>query len=78
MSLQVKNLIIGEGIPKICVPITGVSKKEILTQAKQVFEAGPDLVEWRADFYEDIFEAGKPEEVLDELSAVSLHLSFFW
>ena len=33
MSLQVKNLIIGEGIPKICVPITGVSKKEILTQA---------------------------------------------
>ena len=70
MSLQVKNLIIGEGIPKICVPITGVSKKEILTQAKQVFEAGPDLVEWRADFYEDIFEEGKPEEVLDELSAV--------
>ena len=52
MSLQVKNLIIGEGIPKICVPITGVSKKEILTQAKQAFEAGPDLVEWRADFYE--------------------------
>ncbi len=48
MSLQVKNLIIGEGIPKICVPITGVSKKEILTQAKQAFEAGPDLVEWRA------------------------------
>lgn len=28
MSLQVKNLIIGEGIPKICVPITGVSKKK--------------------------------------------------
>lgn len=70
MSLQVKNLIIGEGTPKICVPITGVTKKEILTQAQQVFEAGPDLVEWRADFYEDIFEADQPEEVLDELSAV--------
>lgn len=70
MSLQVKNLIIGEGIPKICVPVTGVTKEEILAQAQQVFEAGPDLVEWRADFYEDIFETGKPEEVLDDLSAV--------
>ena len=29
-SVKVRNITIGEGTPKICVPIVGVTKEEIL------------------------------------------------
>lgn len=70
MSLQVKELVIGEGLPKICVPITGVNRGEILDQGRQIAAAGPDLVEWRGDFYEDILAAGRVEEILEALSDI--------
>lgn len=55
-TVQVGSLEIGAGIPKICVPITGRTRDEILTQARKIAKAGPDLVEWRGDFYEDIMD----------------------
>ena len=30
----VRNVKIGEGVPKICVPIVGVTKEEIINEAK--------------------------------------------
>lgn len=70
MSLQVKELVIGEGLPKICVPITGLTKEAILDQGRRIAAAGPDLVEWRGDFYEEIQTAGKAEEMLEALSDI--------
>lgn len=70
MSLQVKELEIGKGLPKICVPITGLTKEEILNQGRRITAAGPDLVEWRADFYKEILTAGKVEEMLETLSDI--------
>lgn len=54
--IHVGSLEIGVGIPKICVPITGKTREEILTQAREIAKVGPDLVEWRGDFYEDIMD----------------------
>lgn len=51
-TVNIRNMQIGPGIPKICVPVTGVTEEEILEQAKQAVEQQPDLLEWRADFYE--------------------------
>ena len=31
--IQVKNIILGEGMPKICVPLTESKSEEICTQA---------------------------------------------
>lgn len=70
MSLQVKDLCIGQGMPKICVPVTGATRDEILNQAREIAEAGPDLVEWRGDYYEDILTEGKAESVLETLSDI--------
>lgn len=51
----VRNIKIGEGIPKICVPIVGVTKEEIIKEAK-TFDAIPvDVVEWRVDWFEHVF-----------------------
>lgn len=53
-GIKVKNCVIGEGMPKICVPVTGRTEEEILKQAEQIAVQGPDLAEWRVDFYEEI------------------------
>lgn len=66
----VRNVKIGDGIPKICVPIVGVTKEDILNEAK-TFDAIPvDVVEWRVDWFEDVFDTEKVKEVLAELRAV--------
>ena len=33
-AVVVRNVKIGEGVPKICVPIVGVTKEEIIQEAK--------------------------------------------
>lgn len=53
--LQLRHLIIGEGMPKVCVPIVGknLDQIECSLAALQKFP-GYDMVEWRADFFEQI------------------------
>ena len=47
--IQIKNLTIGAGIPKICVPLTGTTREKICQEAEDAKKAAADLVEWRAD-----------------------------
>ena len=59
-KVQIRNVVIGEGTPKICAPIVGRTREEILIQTKELKEVGPDLAEWRADWFE---KAGEKEEL---------------
>ena len=68
--LEIRNIRIGEGIPKICVPIVGKTKEEILGEAGKLSEVPADIAEWRADWYEDVFDVEKVKEVLKELRAI--------
>ena len=63
----VRNVKIGEGMPKICVPVTGVNKAEIIETANCVSAVPADIVEWRADWFRDIFNLEKVIEVAGEL-----------
>lgn len=54
--LAVNNIVFGEGIPKICIPLIGQTEKDIILQAKQAAETDCDVVEWRADFYSDALD----------------------
>lgn len=66
----VRNVKIGEGMPKICVPIVGVTREQILESGKNISTIGADVVEWRADWYEDVFIFEKVEETAKELRDV--------
>lgn len=66
----VRNLKIGEGMPKICVPIVGKTKEEILQAAKEVCKVPADLVEWRADWFESVFEIEEVKNVLSKLREI--------
>lgn len=69
-TVQIRNIIIGEGRPKICVPIVGKTKEEILTEADSFADIPVDVVEWRADWYEDVFDTDKVLETAKELNTV--------
>lgn len=67
--VEVRNIKIGEGIPKICVPIVGVTKEEIISEAKTFDSIPVDVVEWRVDWFEGVFDIEQVKEVLAELRA---------
>ena len=69
-SIKVRNLGIGAGIPKICVPIVGTDRTAILDAAKRIPGSAADLAEWRADWYEDIFDEQKTGKMLKELRMI--------
>ena len=66
-TVKVRNVEIGSGVPKICVPIVGVTKDEIIAEAKTFDSIPVDVVEWRVDWFEGVFEFDKVEDVLKDL-----------
>ena len=67
--IEVRGTRIGSGIPKIIVPIVGETREEILAEAAKITAAKPDVIEWRADFYEGVKNAAALKEMLAELRA---------
>ena len=52
--VKVDRVTIGEGRPKIIVPITGRTAEEILLEAHQARKSPCDIVEWRIDLFEAV------------------------
>lgn len=69
-SVLIQNLQIGSGMPKICVPLTKTTQEELLAEAAEAKAARPDLVEWRADFYEDLFQIPQMLDTLRKIAEV--------
>ena len=66
-TVKVRNMVLGEGIPKICVPIVGQTKEAILSEAANIKKLPVDVVEWRVDWFDDVFDFAKVEDVLKDL-----------
>lgn len=62
--VKVGNIEIGAGIPKVCVAIVGKTQEEILSAAREIMETTANLVEWRVDWFEEIFDFDKVRETL--------------
>lgn len=65
--VKVKNIKIGEGIPKICVPIVGKTEEEIIEEINDLKGICLDVVEWRVDFFENVENIQQVKDVLNEL-----------
>ena len=78
--VQVKEIEIGTGIPKICVPVVEKTQEEILNQAQNIPREYVDLVEWRADYYEDVFDREKVIQTASLLQSIlgKIPLLFDW
>lgn len=69
MEIRTGKLVLGDGTPKICVPLTGRTRRALLEQVERAAASGPDLLEWRADFYEDVLAGEAAVRLLEELAA---------
>ncbi|MEK4344315.1 MULTISPECIES: type I 3-dehydroquinate dehydratase [Paenibacillus] len=69
-TLIVKNVVIGEGIPKICVPLIGATLTELKQEAEALKELNPDLVEWRTDFFEKVEDLEAVKSALSDIHAI--------
>ena len=69
-SVCVRNVILGDGIPKICVPIVASSLKELLEKANEIKHTPADMAEWRVDYFADVLHENRMNEALKALREV--------
>lgn len=68
--VNVKNIVIGEGAPKICVSMVGETVSELIEEAKFLKEREVDIAEWRVDFFKESLNIDKVKETLIEIREV--------
>ena len=59
---QVRQLTIGEGKPKVCIPVVETTTEKIIQQIQELQNC--DLIELRIDFYENIHDLKQVHELL--------------
>ena len=69
-SVTVRNITIGEGLPKVCVPIVGTTLEEITASATTIKNVSPDVVEWRVDHFQNILDQNEMETALHTLREI--------
>lgn len=65
--VMVRNTVIGEGRPKICAPVVGQTIDEIQKEAAAFVSVPVDVAEWRADYFENVFETDRLLEAAKRL-----------
>lgn len=65
--VEVRGLKLGEGMPKICVPLVGKTNEQIIEEAEFLKTLKLDLVEWRVDHYEHVEDLEKVKDILEKL-----------
>lgn len=71
-TVTVRGVTIGEGIPKICVPMVGETLSQLTDEAVFLNTLEADVVEWRVDHFEHV---GDIEKVLAALNQLHFILS---
>lgn len=68
--VKVKSVIIGKGKPKICVPVVAKTAEEIVKDAYSFRNLPVDIVEWRADWYDEVSDISKVLETAEKIHQV--------
>lgn len=69
-TVKVRNVELGKGIPKICVSVIEKGTKEIIKSALELKELEADIIEWRADWFQDIFDRNEMFHTLERVNGV--------
>lgn len=65
--VSIRDIHIGEGVPKIIIPLMGKNVEQLLEEIKTIKPAAPDIVEWRADVLEEIENLAVVKETLSTI-----------
>ncbi len=69
-EIVVRDMIIGSGMPKICIPVVAAEQEEIFAQAKHISTLSCDMVEWRVDWFDAYEDETALMQVLTELRKI--------
>lgn len=53
-EIAIRNITIGSGVPKVCVPVVAKNREAILAYVERVLEDRPDMIELRMDWFEGV------------------------
>ncbi|GAA3016365.1 type I 3-dehydroquinate dehydratase [Tetragenococcus solitarius] len=65
--VEINDLKLGSGRPKIAVPLTGKTQDELLKQADDITTENADLVEWRIDHFANVRDSQLVNETSKKL-----------
>lgn len=68
--VTVKGVTIGEGTPKICVPMVGETIEQLVEEAEYLKTIHFDVLEWRADFFQQVEQMDKVQEALTKIRSI--------
>lgn len=66
--LKVKNKVIGEGKPLVCVSVMDTNKEGIIAEVKRLVDNHAEMIEWRVDAFDGVESPNAVREVLSELA----------
>lgn len=70
-QIHLKNLVIGEGKPKICIPIVAKDIDEVKAQAREIAGLPADLIELRGDFFDNYLESTYAVNAVKEVKKIA-------
>lgn len=68
--VEVRNVKLGEGVPKIAVPLMGYANEDIIKALDYLRTIKFDIVEWRMDYYKDVEDVEKVKIILGQIRKV--------
>jgi len=69
-TVQVKDVVFNAGRPKICVPLVGRTKQEIIAEVKMLENVAYDLAELRIDYFDGVEQPEQVETLLTEINSI--------
>lgn len=68
---KVKNIIIGEGVPKICIPVVSDNHQDIITDLIRLKSLDIDLIELRIDYFNELLDHQKLNELFNAIASIT-------
>lgn len=72
-TVKVRNIVLGQGRPKICVPVIGTTYEAVTAQMKKIhneYRDAVDIIELRIDFFENVFDEDRLSELLKSIRQI--------
>ena len=70
MPVIVKGHLLDRHRPTVCVPVTKNTEEEILKEIRHLCRQDVEMIEWRADFYEDLLDEEKLKQILEKIGRI--------
>lgn len=69
---KVKDILIGEGIPKICIPVVSDNHQSIITDLIRLKDLEIDLIELRIDYFKELSNRQKLIELFKMIASLEI------